>query len=217
MERIPTRHVLQNTVVQWIVSIAIYLALGGFFMWYYSVRGYSYDLFTVNKGIALAALFSICISISLGPLSRFIIFIGKLLPYRRTLGMIGAYMVVAHITLSFFFLPEIFPLEWFLEHWPTIIFCIPAVLLLLMIALLSYPSGFKWLVKKKLQFFPKFVWLALGFALGHILFLGKIPDWIEWIKTFYTPLPHATLPASIFCIIVLFLKLLDIIWGKRNH
>lgn len=183
-------------------------------MWYYSVRGYPYSLLTVNKGIALAAIFSIGISISMGPLSRFFVFIQKLLPYRRALGMTGAYMVILHITLSIFFLPEMFPLQWFLDRWPTIIFCLPAFFLLLVISLLSYPAGFKRLVQTKLQFFPQFVWLALGFTLGHILFLGKIPAWIEWFKTFDTPVPPATLPASIFCIIVLSLKLVDILRSR---
>jgi len=215
MSKIPTRHVLQNKTIQWIISIAVYLLAFGFFMWYYYAQGYPYSLLTVNKCIALASLFSIGVAISMGPLSRFFGIIKNLLSYRRTMGMTGAYLVILHIIISVFFLQETFPLQWFMEHWICVIFCVPAFLLLLIITVLSYPRGFKFLVQHKLQFFPKLVWLAFAFALGHILFMGKIPDWIEWLKTFDTPLPHAALPASVFCIIVLLLKLTDTIFGNK--
>lgn len=213
MEGTSSIHVLQNKSIQWIVSILIYVMLFQSFIWYH---GGSYSLFITNKCVAIAAVFSIGFSIALGPLSRFVPYLCSLLPYRRTLGLTGAYMAIPHGMLSIFFLPVKFPLQWFQDHWYSIVFSAIAFLLFLVIASSSYPPGFKRLGKEKWLSLQRLVWPGLGVVLCHILLLGKIPGWITWLQTFDRPRPPGAFTTSSFILIVLLLKLADILRRTRK-
>lgn len=217
MARDRSEHVTENTAAQWVVSGLIYLGVFAFFMWYHFVRGKPYSLFTANKCIAIAAAFSIGLSLSLGPLSRFFEPVARALPYRRTLGLTGAYMIVLHPVLSALLLRKKFPLEWYGDHWLSVVFCVPALALLLVIALHSYPSAVERLGEKRWLSLQRLAWLALALVLSHILFLGKMPGWIKWLRILDKPLPPGAFTTACFCLLVLLLKGAEVVRRRSQR
>ena len=206
------RHVLRNSIVQWLAAAGVNVVIFAFFMWYHAVRGKPCSLFVANKCIAIASVFSIGISLSLGPISRFFAGAAGVLPHRRTFGVFGAFLIPLHVVLSLFF----FRGPWYREHWMAAVFGVVALSLLLAIAVSSYPSVFKLLGKQVWLPLQRLVWVVWILVLGHLLLLGKAPGWIKWLRTFDKPLPPGAFTTSLFCTLVLLLKLLDICCHRRG-
>ena len=214
-----TQHIFSNTLQQWIISAVIFVVLYAFFMWYHMVRGKPYSLLTTEKCIAIASVFCLGFALVLGPLSRFLQVFIKALPYRRSLGLMAAYTSVFHVLLCLCYLPFKFPdkysehffLSWYLSHWLMIAVGTIALVLFLAIALYSYPSGVEKLGIRKWMILQKFSYLLVLLVVIHLLASGKVPGWIEWLKTFNKPLPPGGFTTTVFCAVVLLLKLVDMI------
>ncbi len=216
MKRPQARHVLSNTLRQWLVSASVFVALYFFFMWYHKVRGKDYSWFTTEKCIAIASVFCLGLALAIGPLSRFGRGFRKALPYRRSLGLTAAWMAVPHVLLSLFYLPFRFPDKysgagWYLSHWLTTAMGAMVLILLLAIALCSFPRAMKKLGKRKWMILQKLAYLVLILLVVHLLSLGKVPGWIKWLKTFDEPLPPGAFTTTAFCVLVLLLKVVDLI------
>ena len=209
-----SRHVTKNSAVQWLVSAAIGLAIFWFFMWYHAVRGKPCCVFTANKCIAIASTFCIGLALALGPLARMFARLDAWLPYRRTLGLTGAYAILAHLALSLFVLNEKFPLKWYGDYWLCAVFGAAAFVLLAAITIHSYPSGVKRLGRDRWVGLQKLAWIGMVLVLGHVLLLGKAPGWVKWLRTFNKPLPPGAFTTSCFCALVLALKVVDVMRGK---
>ncbi|MBL7139842.1 MAG: ferric reductase-like transmembrane domain-containing protein [Planctomycetes bacterium] len=218
MKRIPARYVLKNTARQWVVSSVVFLVWFAFFMWCHKVRGRDYSWFTTEKCVAIAATFCIGLALAIGPLSRFFRGMEGALPYRRSLGLVGAWAVVVHVLMCMIYLPlafpeeysKDFPLSYYVYRWPITLMDFAALGLLMVIALTSYRRGMKWLGARKWMILQKSSYLVLALTAAHLLLLGKIPGWITWFRTFDKPLPPGALTTTTFCLLVLLLKVLDV-------
>ena len=219
MKTAKTRHVFSNKPTQWLITGVIYLVFFFLFIWYHDVRGTPFTLFTTEKCTAIASVCCLALALMLGPLSRFRSRLGKLLPYRRTMGLTAAFMSIPHVILVFIYLPLKFPekysmnypLSWFVTHWFTVIMGILCLVLFLIIAWSSYPSGIRGLGKRKWMILQKFAYLVMILVVLHLLSLGKIPEnWIAWIETRDKPLPPGSFPVMVVCVGALLLKIIDL-------
>jgi len=215
MKKAQTRHVFANTLKQWLATVAVLAALYAFFMWYHAVRGKTYSWFTTEKCVAIASVFCFGFALALGPLSRFFPAWRKALPYRRSLGLTAAYSSVIHVLLCVLYLPGRFPDKftpgWFADHWLTTVMGAVGLVLLLAIAVSSYPAVVKKLGTRKWMILQKLSYLLMLVMVVHLLSLGKVPGWIEWLRTYNKPLPPGAFTTTTFCVLVLLLKAVDLI------
>ena len=144
-----------------------------------------------------------------------------LMPWRRSLGIVGAVAVIPHVSLSLFAFPEKFPWEWYAARWLSITLASLSVAVLAVLVVYSWPRGFRQLGPHLWLRLHKLSWLALGLALGHILLLGKMPGWLKWWQTFDKPLPPGALMTTAVLVCVLALKVVDMVAGAattcRHH
>ena len=220
MKEARTCHVFSNKGTQWAISGAIYLVLFLFFIWYHDVRGKPFGLLTTEKCTAIASVYCLSLALALGPLSRFFSSLGTLLPYRRTLGLTAAFMSIPHVVLVFVHLPLAFPekysadypLSWFVAHWFTVLMGLLCFVLILAIALYSYPRGIRRLGKHRWMILQKLAYLVMVAIVLHLLSMGKIPkNWIAWIETRDKPLPPGSFPTMLACVVPLLLKGVDLV------
>lgn len=215
MKKAQTRHVFSNTGEQWIITAVVFVILYAFFMWYHAVRGKPYSWFTTEKCVAIASVFCLGFALALGPLSRFAAAFRNALPYRRSFGLLAAYCTIMHVLLCVLYLPRKFPdkftLAWFTSHWLTTVMGVVGLVLFLTIAVSSYPSNVKRLGKRKWMILQKFSYLLALMVVVHLLSLGKAPGWIKWLQTFDKPLPPGAFTTTVFCVLVLLLKAVDLI------
>lgn len=215
MKKAKAHHVLANSARQWAVSALVFLVIYVLFMWYHKLRGKDYSWFTTEKCIAIASVFCLGLALALGPLSRFVRGWAKVLPYRRSLGLTGAWMSVLHVLLCIFYLPFAFPGKfpgrWYLDHWLTIAMGVVALTLLLTIAVHSFPRGMKKLGRGKWLILQKCSYLVLFVLVVHLLSMGKVPGWINWLKTFDKPVPPGAFTTTAFCVLVGLLKVVDVL------
>ncbi len=215
-----TQHVFSNKTREWIITGIIYLAIFLFFIWYHDVRGKPFSLLTTEKCTAIASVYCLGLSLALGPLSRFFGSFGRLLPYRRTLGLTAAFMTIPHVLLATFYLNYKFPetysekyfLSWFVSHWFTIVMGLLTFLLFMVIAGYSFPSGLQKLGDRKWRILQKCSYLVMVLIVLHLLSMGKIPkNWIAWLETRDWPLPPGSFATMALCVPVLLLKVVDLI------
>ena len=220
MKAAATRHVYSNKSMQWAITGVIYLAFFFFFIWYHNVRGSPFTLFTTEKCTAIASVYCLALALALGPLSRFCLRLDNLLPYRRTLGLMAAFMTIPHVILVFIYLPLKFPkiysadypLSWFVAHWFTLLMGFLTLVLFLVIALYSSPGGFRRLGECKWMILQKLAYLVMILIVLHLLSMGKIPkNWIAWIETRDKPFPPGSFPTMVACVGALLLKAADLI------
>ena len=220
MKAAKTCHVFSNTGRQWAITGVVYLAVFFLFIWYHDVRGKPFTLFTTEKCTAIASVYCLGLALALGPLSRFWSNVGRLLPYRRTLGLTTAFMSVPHVILVLIYLPFKFPekysvdypFSWFVAHWFTVVLGLLSFVLFLLIAGYSYPSGIRKLGQRKWMILQKLAYLVMVMVVLHLLSMGKIPrNWIAWIETRDKPLPPGSFPTMVVCLAALLLKAVDLI------
>ncbi len=216
MKTARTRHVAANTTWQWFSSVSFAFAAYAFFMWYHAVRGKDYGWWTTEKCAAIAAVCCLALALALGPISRFAPVLGKLLPWRRSLGLTGAFFAAVHVIMVIvylpFWMPENYPLSWYFEHWFTVVMGVLNTTLFLIIAWHSYPSKFRKLGKRKWMILQKFSYLLMFFIVLHLLSMGKIPkNWIAWLDTRDKPFPPGSFPTMVICLAALFLKIADLL------
>ncbi len=220
MKTAKTHHVFTNTFAQWVITAAIYLFFFFFFIWYHDVRGKSFSLFTTEKCTAIASVCCLGLALALGPLSRFRPYWGRLLPYRRSLGITAAFMTIPHVLLVITYLPwkypgdysPLYPLSWFVTHWFTTLMGFMCFVLFLWIAVYSYPMGIRQLGMRKWMLLQKFAYLVMILLALHLLSTGKIPkNWISWLNTLDYPLPPGSFPTMVACLVPILLKIADVI------
>jgi DMSO/TMAO reductase YedYZ heme-binding membrane subunit len=204
------RHVFSNTVWQWTSAGLIYAALFGAAFEYHLVRANPVSWFTANKCLGIAAVISVALALAIGPLSRLTgMRLAGLLPWRRSLGVVGAVATVPHVALSLFAFPDKFPWEWYAARWLSITLAGLSIVVLVVLVVYSWPRGFRQLGPELWLRLHKLSWLALGLALGHVLLLGKVPGWLKWLETFDKPLPPGALMTTALVLCVLVLKAFD--------
>ncbi len=209
MQGMPFRHVLANSRAQWATATFLGLVLFLLFLWYHDVRGKPPSLFTANKCLAIAGVFLIGFSLALGPLARISARIERVLAHRRSMGLIGGWLVAAHVIVTVVPLYQTFPLAWYRENWGTPLFAIPSFILIVTVMLISWPWAFRFLGQERWLRWQRLVWPAFLLNLAHLFSMGKIPGWIKWVQVRDAILPPGALTTSVFCIVVLLLGLAD--------
>ncbi len=220
MKATTTSHVFSNKATEWAISGIVYLVSFFFFIWYHSVRGLPFTLFTTEKCTAIASVCCLALTLALGPLSHIFPSVDQLLPYRRSLGLTAAFMSIPHVILVWTYLPLKFPkqysanypLSWFVAHWFTIVMGALTLVLFWAIAAYSFPGGLRKLGERKWMILQKLAYLVMVMVVLHLLSMGKIPkNWIAWIQTRDKPLPPGSLPTMAICLAPLFLKVVDLV------
>jgi DMSO/TMAO reductase YedYZ heme-binding membrane subunit len=212
------RHVFSNTAAQWLSAGVIYAALFAAALEYHLLRANPLSWFTANKCLAIAALVSVALALAIGPLCRLTRQrLAGLMPWRRTLGVLGAAATIPHVALSLLAFPDKFPWAWYAARWPSIALAGLSVAVLAVLVGYSWPRGFRQLGPQLWLRLHKLSWLALMLALGHVMLLGKVPGWIKWFHTFDKPLPPGALTTSAIVLCVLALKALDMAAGRRGR
>ena len=129
-------------------------------------------------------------------------------------------MSIAHVILVFIYLPLKFPekysvdypLNWFVDHWFTVVMGFMNFVLLMVIVVYFYPSRIRKLGKHKWMILQKSAYMVMVMVVLHLLSMGKIPkNWIAWIETRDQPLPPGSFPTMVACLAALLLKVLDVI------
>ena len=148
----------------------------------YFRRGY-YNLYIINKVLANVSVTLLGITLLLGPLSRFFHNLDKYLHHRKSLGIVGGLLALAHAVVSFFFLPDHFSLTRFITTgiYP-FAFGLTATFILVILLAISNQfmthklSGPLWRVLQSWGIRIAFVYIAL-----HV-FVMKWRDWLKWYQ-----------------------------------
>ncbi len=169
-----------------------------------------------NKGFAITAVFMITISILIAPIAQFISSWGKKIGYRKEIGIIGVYLAIIHLIISFLFLPWKYDVAWYQDHQLSIILAILSIIILIIITITSTKYHLVTFGYKKWKGIQRLVYPALILAVLHIMVLGKIAGWKKWFVdpsvTYY--LPPGTLVTISFVALALILRLI-VIFKKR--
>ncbi|MAH03631.1 hypothetical protein CMI39_02480 [Candidatus Pacearchaeota archaeon] len=210
----------------WFVAFAIGAILFFAFLYYHYIRRGIINpfspndisfLFLANKAVAISAVFLIGISFLLGSLAKFFTFFKEKVKYRKEIGLLGFFFALIHIVIVYFFLQDKFPRTWFIENPIAVVFGILSLITLVIVAFISNNYLMKKLSYKKWIFIQRLAYLAFILAALHILFLGKIPGWINWVKTLEPLFPPGTLVTISFIIIVLLIRISVIFLDKKER
>jgi molybdate transport system substrate-binding protein len=211
------RHVFSNTPGQWLGAGVVWALLFAAAFGYHLARNNPVIWFTANKCFGIGAVLAIACALAIGPLNR----LSKqrlagLLPWRRSLGVMGAVAAVPHVVLSLVAFPEKFPLAWYAEHWISIVAAALGVAVLAVLVVYSWPRGYRQLGPTWWLRLHKLSWLALGLVLAHVLLLGKVPGWIKWFQTFDKPLPPGAFATAVLVSLAFLMKGLDMALGRTR-
>ncbi len=177
----------KEDISRWTKSLLIALIIFSLFSFYlFERRGY-YNLYIANKvfGSTAAVLAGITLLFAKG------------MTIRRHLGLLAFALALIHVVLSILFLPNKFPVSWFMEEWLPITFGVLAVITWAYMAYISRNQKIKemgsdvW--KKRLSIAGQ---TAFVFVFFHLVVM-KYEGWIIWLANPNFP------PASLFVLLVM--------------
>ena len=163
------------------------------FYYYYIIENNISLVHLFNKTFALTGVALIVISILIGPLAAFFPSFGKKIGCRKEIGVLGFFLTIIHIIITFFSQAWAFNLTFFTG----------LIAFFLFLAIIIFAGTKKSLIAlgyQKWKFIQRLVYPALFFTLFHILTSGKV---IIWQNYFFNPaasnyLPPGTLIITIF-------------------
>jgi hypothetical protein len=193
------------------------IAFGGL---YFFVRQHwkdgiwDFDLYLLNKSLAVASLFLVSLSMVLTAAGYFNKGPGRSLAYRRHYGLAGFWIGLAHGLVSHFLLPEHFPLSsWALGHPAASATGLAALILFGIMAASSNTRVKGWLGGERWRKGLRYAgYLALVIACVHAGVL-KWASWTRYFRTFESVLPSLSLPVVLFAAVALALRV--IIWRSE--
>jgi len=209
---------LANSRLEWLYSLLLAASSWLFLMFYHDWRGKAFSVFTAGKCFGITAVVIISTSLFLGFLARRTVRVLHLLPFRRSLGIIGVAFAAIHILFSLFLLQQNFPLQYYLDHLLSTCCGILATLLFIIIFISSFPKAFKELGETRWKHLQTTSYLALLLSLIHFASLDKLPNWINWFRTFKPSpwLPPGTMPPFIFAVLVLACAVIERLFLKKK-
>ncbi|MBI2611725.1 hypothetical protein HYW54_03195 [Candidatus Gottesmanbacteria bacterium] len=192
---------------RWFKSIVISLIIFFLFSIYLLLRRGYFNLYIANKVFGSSAVIIAGLTLLIGPVSKKIQNLAKFMTIRRHLGLIALLFAIIHTLVSFFFLPEKFPLSWYGKEIVPVFFGLLALGLWLYLAYLSENERIlkmgSDLWKKHLSLGGK---IAFLFVFFHLVVM-KYPGWLRWFQgqTKQTPelLNPEYPPASLFVFIAM--------------
>lgn len=168
---------------QYGTAVAIAAILFIIFSFYLFLRRGYYDLYIINKIFAGVGAIMLGLVLLLGMLCRLFKTFDKYLQYRKELGIVAFFLIMAHVISSYFFLTDKFPRErFFTTGWWPFIFGLTGSILLLIIFFISN----EW-ARRKLgnqRWWPMQYWgvrLIFAFTVLHV-FVMKYSGWLSWYQ-----------------------------------
>lgn len=172
-----------NELRQYGAVLALALPLFAVFSVYLINRRGYYDLYIINKIFAGEGAVLLGLILLIGPLSRMFKVFDRYVQYRKELGIVAFFLIMAHVVSSYFFLPNKFPVAryWSDELW-SFLFGLAASTILIFIFLISNSWASAKLGRRRwwrLQYWG----LRLTFLLvvGHV-FVMKYAGWVSWYQ-----------------------------------
>ncbi len=207
--------VISNKWWEWVVSLALYVAVF-LLMWeYHRWRNRPYSFFTANKAMAITSTLLFSFSLALGPLYRLTGRFRQAIRMRRTLGLTAAGFIVLHICTSLFGV-EKFDLAYFRQHYLSFVFSSIALTGFMLLSGTSYQWALTRLGRYRWETLHSMGYVFLIFVVLHILALGKFPNWIQWFRTLNRPVPPGTMVPCFFVALTTSLKIFEFAVDRKE-
>ncbi|MFZ5845165.1 MAG: ferric reductase-like transmembrane domain-containing protein [Patescibacteria group bacterium] len=212
-----SREQVKQYAIATLISLAAFLS---FSLYLYLRRGY-YNLYIANKAFGSAGLIVIGIVLLIGPLSRLYERFDPWLIYRKELGIVGFAFALLHALVSFFFLPDRFPLAgYFGWGFTPFLLGLSSLLLLIALFILSFEG-----VSRQIEKEAWWRWQYRGVRIAALLLflhlvIMKYPGWLTWFtkggsEELVRPyLPPGSLIAGSFGFMVLLVRLIEAAGAK---
>jgi hypothetical protein len=221
-----------SSLRDYVIAIFIASALTIFMGLYLLIRrGYLFDapptadmLYVPNKVIIGAGTVLLAFTFLIGPIVRYFDRFDKWLGYRKEIGIVGAFMVLSHGIISYFYLPKKFPNEYIgfasLEFGAGLL----GALLLFFLFIISFKKAIELIGASRWWFLQRWgLRLVIAFTLVHVYAL-KWSGWVKWLTQGIVPskelaapwLPGASLLATIFITWFVIIRLYESLYIFNN-
>jgi len=207
--------ILKNRSGEWLAAVLVYAVFFLIMLEYHRWRQKPYSFFTANKAMAISSSLLFCLALFLGPLYRLTGRFENTLRLRRCFGLVGAGFLIPHLVLSLF-LVDRFDWEYYFEKWPSWLFAAASLAGFARLAAASYERDFRRLGKERWIRLQQWGPVFLALIVVHIVFLGKVPNWIAWCQTIDLPVPPGTTVPSTAVILTLALRAVDRFAASRR-
>lgn len=213
----------RNKIARIVIIVAV-LSLLYAYMRYNVVRDVpltNFPLYIANKSIAMAATILIGISFLLGPLARFSKVFVRSLELRKGLGLWGFGMAAFHAVASLLLLSPAYYARIYgeagkltLQGESFLAFGILAFLVFSIVSFTSVPGVSSNIDLTKWKSIQRLGYLGYSFVLFHVAILG----YSGWFKadSYRYGLASISLVSAMFIVLVLLLRILVIIFPKKN-
>lgn len=174
----------------YVISILIAVGLFIVFLAYLFVRrGYLFDapptadmLYVPNKAFAGVGVAIIAFTFLIGPITRYFKGWGSLLQIRKEIGIVGAFIVIAHGVTSFFLLPKKFPQSRFNLENDTFVWGLIGTALLIFLFLISFQKMIKLIGSARWWFLQRWgLRVAILATVMHVVPM-KWSGWVKWFN-----------------------------------
>lgn len=164
-------------------SVIVFLFLFSTYFFYLYLRRGSYDLNTFNQSFGETSLTVLGIVLLLGPLSRFYEILDRWLSLRKSLGILAFAAALMHGIISFFFLPDRFPLSYYLSNpigFPTGLVALTTLFVLFILSFERFISRMDRTLWWKIQYWGLRITVLLAFL--HTITL-RYNSWVRWFQS----------------------------------
>ncbi|MDD5083399.1 MAG: hypothetical protein PHT88_00480 [Candidatus Moranbacteria bacterium] len=216
----------------YVISILIAAGLFIVFFAYLSVRrGYFFDapptadiLYVPNKALAGVGTLMIAFTFLIGPLTRYCKGFGSALQIRKELGIVGAFIIIAHGIASYFLVPNKLPRDRFDAANNEFIWGLIGIGLLVFLFVISFQKMIKLIGAAKWWFLQR--WGLRLVILATVMHVVPM-KWDGWVKWFVeggkvTPelarplMPSAGILVSLFVAWVIVVRLYESVFLFKN-
>jgi DMSO/TMAO reductase YedYZ heme-binding membrane subunit len=174
----------------YVISILVAAGLFTIFLVYLSFRrGYLFDapstadmLYVPNKALAGVGVAMLAFTFLVGPITRYFKGWSFLLQIRKELGIVGAFIVIAHGAVSFFLLPKKFPQSKFNFENENFIWGVIGIALLIFLFAISFQKMIKCIGAAKWWFLQRWGLRLAIFATAMHVVPMKWSGWVKWFN-----------------------------------
>ncbi len=181
---------INDYIVALFVSTLLTLFLGSYL---YIRRGLMFDvspgadvMYIPNKVIANVGMMIIALSFLFGPIVRYFNRFDTWLGYRKEIGIVGAFLILFHGIVSYFFLPKQYPQEYIdflsIEFFAGLL----GAFILFFLFIISFKKAITLLGASRWWFLQRFgLRIVVILTLLHVIFI----KWSSWVKWFFQDIP----------------------------
>jgi DMSO/TMAO reductase YedYZ heme-binding membrane subunit len=179
-----------SSVRDYVIASLIAAALLTFFGLYLLIRrGYFFDaptgvdmLYVPNKVIVGVGTMMLAFTFLIGSLTRYFDRMSNWLSYRKEIGIVGGFLIFAHVIISYFFLPLKFPHSKLDLDSPEFAAGVIGVFLLVFLFIISFKKAVDLLGGNLWWFLQRWgLRLVILLTLIHV-YIMKWSSWIKWLK-----------------------------------